>query len=300
MAVLLRVLLVTCLSLMLVFGFSNTVFALSANSSAIFNAGINSLRQQNYQQALVDFTKVIENQPYLAGAAYSNRCLVNLELDNYTAAVDDCAAAIKYNPDNLEAYLNLGLADYRQEKYQQAILEYQQLIKRDTTDYRAYYNQGLAYGAINNYPSAIADYQLALNYAPDNHPEVASLIHNDLALAHLMSADHQKAMVNFDQAIALDGNNYQAYYNRGCAYHGQGQYQAAIADFDQSLQINPEFTPAYVHRGILNHQLGVLDTAYQDLNLALEQYQHQGNQEQYDLVLNLKQQLFYVQPSQVV
>ncbi|MGF1542379.1 MAG: tetratricopeptide repeat protein [Pleurocapsa sp.] len=301
MAVLQQFLLSSWIAIALMFCFNHSVIAASSpNISDVFHNGIHNLHQQNYQSALVDFTQVIESQDKLVGAAYSNRCLANLQLQNNTAAQADCLLAIKYNSHNLEAYLNLGLAYYRQGKYQQAIAQYLEIVQQDQQDYRVYYNRGLAYSALADYQQAIADYHLALIYSPESNPESKSLIYNDLALAYIMLEEDEQAIFNFTQAIALDGNNYNAYYNRGCAYHRQKYYSVAIQDFDQAIQLNSNFTQAYVHRGILNHQIGIRDTALKDLNLALEQYQHQGNQEQYKTILNLKQQLFYTQQNQIV
>jgi tetratricopeptide (TPR) repeat protein len=300
MAVLQRFLLSSCIAIALFFGFNPSVIAASpANIADVFHQGINHLRQQNYQQALVDFTQVINSQDKLVGAAYSNRCLVNLQLHNNTAAQTDCLLAIKYNAHNLEAYLNLGLVYYHQGKYQQAIAQNQEILQQDRQNYRAYYNRGLAYSALADYQQAIADYQMALVYSTESNPESKSLIYNDLALAYMMLEDDEPAISNFTQAVALDSHNYNIYYNRGCAYHRQKRYLLAIQDFNQAIELNPDFTQAYVHRGILNHQIGIRHTALKDLNLALEQYQHQNNQEQFQAILNLKQQLFATQPSQI-
>ncbi|MEO0836977.1 MAG: tetratricopeptide repeat protein, partial [Cyanobacteria bacterium J06642_3] len=184
-------------------------------------------------------------------------------------------------------------------EYEQAIAQYELVIQQNGADYRAYYNQGLSYQALNNYQKAIANYDQALLRSRDLNPELKSLIYNDLALAYMMLSKNEPAIFNFEQAIALNANNYSAYYNRGCAYHRQGKYQVAIKDFSRTVQLKPDFTQAYVHRGILNHQIGAVDNAVDDLNSALEQYHQQGNSEQYDLVNNLKQQLFYAQPNQI-
>ena len=114
----------------------------------------------------------------------------------------------------------------------------------------------------------------------------------------MIIAQDREAVSNFNHAIALNNNNYYAYNNRGCLYHRQGKYQAAIKDFTQAVQLQPNFTEAYIHRGIVNHQIEKKDTAIRDLNIALEQYKQQGKSKQYNTLLNLKQKLFYAQPSQ--
>ena len=276
------------------------VWAVSeGNTSDIFNSGLDHVQQQNYQQALVNFTQVINRQDNLVGAAYSNRCLVNLQLQNYSAAEVDCTTAIEHNSDNIEAYLNLGLTYYRQGEYNQAIAQYQQVIQRDSEDYRAYYNRGLAHFAVENYPQAITDYNSALMSSRGFNRESKSLIYNDLASTYMMLGDFEQAIFNFDRAIALEDHNYNAYFNRGCAHHRQGKYEAAIEDFSHVVQLKPDFTQAYVNLAVLHHQIGQDRAAFTDIDIALQQYQQQGNRLDYDLVFHLKQKLFYSQPSQV-
>lgn len=301
MKILYQAVFMSYLAIALFLGFDNSAIAVITPSiSDMFNAGIINLQEQNYDQALVNFSQAIAQPGNLTGAAYSNRCLVNLQLQHNTAAEADCLRAIEYNSHNLEAHLNLGLAYYRQGKYPSAIAQYQKVIQQDTNDYRAYYNRGLVYLALNDSQSAITDYQTALNHSTDSDTESQSLIYNDLALARIMSGQTRQAIANITQAIALNDNNYSAYYNRGCAYHQLREYKAAIKDFSQAVQLNPNFTQAYVHRGILNRQIGATKVADQDFNIALKQYHDQGNREQYDLVSNLKQKLFYSQAHRLV
>ena len=282
------------------FWFSSPVWAASnENTLDIFNSGLDQIRQQNYQQALPDFTQVIDRQDNLLGAAYSNRCLVNLQLENYSAAEADCNNAIQYNSDNVEAYLNLGLAYYRQQKYPQAIAQYQQVIQRDHHDYRGYYNRGLAHFDLEDYQSAIADYNLALKSSQLINTEQKSLIYNDLALSYMTLKNYDRAVVNFDRAIALASDNYNAYFNRGCAYHRQKNYLAAIDDFTQVVQLEPNLTQAYVNRAVLHHHIGRDHAAFADINMALKQYHNQGDRLAYDSVLSLKQKLFYFQSIQL-
>ena len=288
------------LILTMILGFNSPVWAASnQNTSDIFNLGLDHIHQQNYQQALVDFTRVIDRQDNLLGAAYSNRCLVNLQLQNYSAAKADCTNAIQYNSDNIEAYLNLGLAYYGREEYERAIAQYQQVIQRDRDDYRAYYNRGLANFALKNYQQTITDYHLALMSSHLVDGEQKTTIYNDLALSYMMLDDYDRAIAKFDRAITLKPDNYNAYFNRGCAHHRQENYLAAIEDFTKVVQLKPNLTQAYVNRGVLHYQVGHNRAAFADINIALQQYQNQGDRLAYNLVFNLKRQLFYSQPSQI-
>lgn len=284
----------TCLSLTIsiVLWFNSPVLAASSKDATdIFNSGLDHVRQQNYQQALIDFTEVINLQENLVGAAYSDRCLVNIYLQNYSAAESDCTSAIEYNPNNLEAYLNLGLVHYRRAEYDQAIAKYQYVIQSDHDNYPAYYNLGLVYFALEDYQQAVSEYSLALMSPRSISTNQKALIYSDRGVSQIMLGNYDQAIADLNQAINLDSNNYSAYYNRGCVYHHQKNYLAAIEDFTQALQINQEFTQAYVSRAILHHHLGQNGSAFKDINIALQQYEQQGDSFSYQQVFALKKKL---------
>ena len=300
MIVLRRVFLSSLFSILaLTFWLHSPAWAISdGNGRDIFNSALENIRQQNYQEALVGFTQVINLNDDLVGAAYSDRCLVNLQLQQYLDGESDCTIALQYNSDNLEARLNLGLTYYRLGESEKAIAEYNEVIKRDRHDYRAYYNRGLAHFALKDYPAAIADYNLALMSNQEITEQQRTLIYSDRGVTYLILEDYQNGIINFNQAINSEPNNYSAYFNRGCAHHRLKNYLAAIEDYTQVIQINPDLTQAYVNRAMLHHKLGRNNNAFEDLDIALEQYKQQGDDFAYQQVLAFKQAMIQSQPSQ--
>jgi tetratricopeptide (TPR) repeat protein len=61
-------------------------------------------------------------------SAYSDRCLADLQIQEYHQAIADCTQAINLTPNNPEADLNRGLAHYRQGNYTAAIADDHQAI----------------------------------------------------------------------------------------------------------------------------------------------------------------------------
>jgi lipoprotein NlpI len=55
-----------------------------------------------------------------------------------------------------------------------------------------------------------------------------------------MQGDLVGAMSDFDQAIALNPDLFEAYFHRGVERLTQGMMIAAQQDFDQCLKLNPE------------------------------------------------------------
>ena len=254
------------------FSFSPPMKTATASSESriykkIFTEGIVNTQDKNYEQAVKNFTKVIELNSNFA-SAYSNRCLVYLQWEKYEQAIADCTQAIKLNPENPEANLNLGLAYYNIGNYQKASTEYTKVLDRNHNDFRALYNRGLANFELKNYQKAVFDYNLALaNTKQDNNFD-RSDIYNERGLAYLMSKKMHKAMADFTYAINIDANNSRAYLNRGCVCSKMGNIEGAMEDFSKTLQLNPHEAQAYLNRGLLHHHQGLYQAAIQDWQAA--------------------------------
>ncbi|MCX7069196.1 MAG: hypothetical protein NTW85_16105 [Methylococcales bacterium] len=52
------------------------------------------------------------------------------------------------------------------------------------------------------------------------------------------------------QAIQLDANGYEAYFERGRYYFNMEKYELALGDFNKSIQLNPKFSKAYRAIGV--------------------------------------------------
>ena len=117
-------------------------------------------------------------------------------------------------------------------------------------DADAYVNRGIAWDNKGEYDKAIADYNLALAINPQ-----FALAYNNRGLAWYKKGEYDKAIADFNEVERFldpsDAANIAATYNsRGLTWYGKGEYDKAIADFKQALAINPEFALAYNNRGL--------------------------------------------------
>ncbi len=219
-------------------GFSSPT---SSNTSinSHFSQGLTSLNQENYQQAISNFTEVINDNNSFIDAAYANRCLAHLQLNNNQAAKEDCYQALTINSENIEAYLNHGIANYRLDNYHQALAAYEQVIERKKDDYRAYYNQGLVHFQLANYEQALNSYNKALEHYHEHQVEGKTLIHYDRALTHLKLDNFSKAIADLTHVIIFNPNHEYAYAQRGYAYLKLGNHGAAFKHFSEVINLNP-------------------------------------------------------------
>lgn len=255
-------------------------------ASDFFKLGVEKMLRGNYQEAIPDFTQAIQLKNDFA-AAYSNRCLANLQLQDYQNAITDCNQAIEKAPKNAEAYLHRGLAHYRIGDYSAAIADNNQAIALKRYDFRAYYNRGVASAMLGNYQQAIADYNLALSQIPQSPSSLIADIYNDRGLARFKLQNLQAAMLDFSRAIRLNPKDDRAYFNRGCTCGTHGDNFGAVRDFTEVIRLNPSNGQAYFNRGVAYHQLGYQQAAITDLQKAAQYFRHQGEKMASEKTLDL-------------
>jgi tetratricopeptide (TPR) repeat protein/phage head maturation protease len=81
--------------------------------------------------------------------------------------------------------------------------------------------------------------------------------------------DFEGALTNYDEVISLNPTLATAYNNRGYTKRELGDYGGALADFDEAIFLDPEYADAYHNRGILMLIFGDYEGALADVNEAI-------------------------------
>src|SRR5262249_39087797 len=89
-------------------------------------------------------------------------------------------------------------------------------------------------------------------------------------LAYFMKGESALAVVDFDEAIRLDGKlAYAAYTNRCAVKLGQGKDDAALADCSEAIRREPGYALSFSNRGGIYGKRREYDKALTDLNEAI-------------------------------
>ncbi|MCX6328377.1 MAG: tetratricopeptide repeat protein [Bacteroidia bacterium] len=78
------------------------------------------------------------------------------------------------------------------------------------------------------------------------------------------------ALECYSEAIKIDPEFKEAYFNRGLVKHDLKNYKGAIADFTKAIELDPYDTAAYCFRGMSKNKLKTYNEAITDFNRALE------------------------------
>ncbi len=81
--------------------------------------------------------------------------------------------------------------------------------------------------------------------------------------------DEAAALFDFQQAIQLDPNCWQAIHNRAVSYSTSGQHALALIDYNRVLRLNPDAVMALRNRGELLAVMGRTNAAIDDYSAAL-------------------------------
>jgi DNA-binding helix-hairpin-helix protein with protein kinase domain len=218
--------------------------------SDYYERGDIAYQQQDYEQAVDNFTQAIKQNPQSA-KVYINLANAQYNLNDYKSALANYNQALKINPQEVKAYVNRGnahymMADYSSDpnqEYKQAIADFNTAIKIDENDSEAYIRRGIVRFETSKY-------------------------------INTSFQEYQKSIADFTKAIKLNSSKVDPYFQRGLVRYQLAQYsnnyaaeyKLAISDFSKALKINPRLPKVYLKRGMAHYELAQYGDGKSDKN----------------------------------
>ena len=135
-------------------------------------------------------------------AAYVYRGLVNMEREDFYAALDDFNSALEIEPELKEALFDLALTQEQLKKFDDAIKTYDKLLTVDEKFPAAWYNRGRLKLLKNDFNGAIKDFESSLAIETIN-----SEAYNNIAIACLKQKKYDEAWKNIQNAAEQSSTN---------------------------------------------------------------------------------------------
>ena len=132
------------------------LYAHAQTAVEYLQSGNNDLSQGNLDQAIFDYTKVIDMDPNLA-KAYDNRGVAYAQEGSLSLAIADFTMAIANKANDAEAYNNRGHAYAQQGNFLQAVADYSKAIDINPIYVKAYNNREIVYYKLKEYAKAWSD-----------------------------------------------------------------------------------------------------------------------------------------------
>jgi len=226
------------------------------NLDAYFYRGIAKNDLGDYNGAIVDYSKIIVEEP--DADTYFNRGNSRYSLKNYIGAKEDYAKAFMLDENFIDALYSLACVKLDLEQYEDAIKDFASVIKEVPSNSKTYTLRASAYKVIEQFKNALNDYSSAVLIEPnaDNYYNRG---------AFLMDIKYyQEANTDLTRSLRLNKNNAFAYFYRGASNLFLGKFNNAISDFSEAIKFDAMDFDAYL--GLAMAYLKINDTANAKLN----------------------------------
>lgn len=203
-----------------------------------YNAGLIHAQAGRWTDAETCFSKAVKFDPKDVDA-FMQLGHAYQHLKRFPDAVSAYRQATTLRPDDLEAFLSLGDASMRVKDYDGATNAYRRATELDPTKAEAFKALGIAYRADKKYPDA----KQALGKARQINPVDAD-IYSHIGILELTQGNYLLAELSFRRAVLVNPKSTPAYIGLGQACLEQARYEKAIEAFTRALQVNPRSAKA--------------------------------------------------------
>jgi tetratricopeptide (TPR) repeat protein len=262
---------------------------------SLFAEGLALHRQQQLEQAMAIYERVLRHMPNHAGALH-HVGLIAFAAGNYNIAAGFIRGALAVLPSSA-AHGDLGNAYKELGRLEDALGCYDQALALEPGNPDLHYNRATALQALGRFDAALAGYDAALALHP-NDPEArnnrgvalkalgrfeAALDSFELAIAmvpgyadahnnrgnvYIEMQRFDEALACYDTVVALGAASGETHFNRGRVLQGRDE-EAALAAYGQAIGLDPRLAKAYNNRALILRRMKRLDEALRDYEMAI-------------------------------
>lgn len=212
------------------------------NVAACVNLAHAYIGLQEYNLAMNYCNKALKVQPDWFWT-YGARGIIYDKLKNYDKAVEDFSKVIdnhsniiEKSPNSSWIYVSRGWAYYNLNDFDKSMTDFKKAMKINPNNIWAYDGLGcLYYNRLGEYDKAIEILSAALSI-DSNNPNILE----KLGATYMQLKEYKKAISYFGKSIEInphDRNYFWAYVNRGHCYKALGENKKAEADFTKARQL---------------------------------------------------------------
>jgi len=212
----------------------------------------------DWKAAIKHFTKAVNldrnNANYLYHLAY---CLQEVAPDAgieervlHEKALGHYLQVLAINPMHHEAWYNLGYVQEELQRFEDAIVSFKKALEIDPKDKDALINLGNCYMSLNEFGRSVETYRAAIQLEPDcvmSHYNLASAHHSAATACEDPNGARQhyaSARTEFQEAIRLNPEYADAYFNLGICYQDEGDDANARRMYSKAIELQPDMEEA--------------------------------------------------------
>ncbi|MCY7353247.1 MAG: tetratricopeptide repeat protein [Cytophagaceae bacterium] len=143
-----------------------------------------------------------------------------------------------------DSWLEKGRQALSADKPKEAIESLNRAIEKNEQNARAFNARGVAYFELKDYTNALLDYEQAIKVQPDWYQP-----YFNRARLKVEQTDWEGALKDFSEAVSRQPDSSEVYTNRGTVLYNLGRLPEAMHDFDKAIQLKTTDATALFNRG---------------------------------------------------
>jgi tetratricopeptide (TPR) repeat protein len=199
-----------------------------------------------------------------SGIALNTLGQIEFDKKDYSSADQHFVAALRANPDDTQAQINLARVSETQGQFADAVARYLEVLHRHPDNVDAHFGYGEVLGDQGNTQGALQEYATVQQLDPRN-----ALVFNNIGLLHAQMGDPEEAMRQYKKSIALDPRSLPAYLNLANTQFQAGKVMDAKDTLQKALQIDPTSYIAWLNAGVMAEAIGDMGSAEKYFRAAI-------------------------------
>ncbi|WP_372367735.1 protein kinase [Candidatus Uabimicrobium sp. HlEnr_7] len=174
------------------------------------------------QQKIEKYSEIISKDKFIIALTSRIQCYIDAK--EYQKAKDDCSTVRKLNPKiNIVHYFEAKIS-FREKKYKKALEQIQKMFTTQVENHRVYRLRGAIYQKLGKYQLAVEDLTTSLQKKSD------SLTFFYRGFCYFYLKKYQKALSDYNKAISLNPEDYNAQFQRILVYKELGKKEKIITE----------------------------------------------------------------------
>lgn len=172
-----------------------------------------------------------------------------------------------------------GIQQLNNKQYQAAANSFDDALRQDGEDRLLSatiirYFRGLANHAQDKFDPAKDDFETVLAASTEISTRITANAHHALGDIAYIRKQYRDADLRYSKAIGLNGNDLDAYTNRGFARDNLKRYDDALTDFDKAIELSKTYAKRYAYpyngRGVIFWQQKQSNRAVEEFDKAIK------------------------------
>lgn len=241
--------------------------SVSASSTALMGLSILEMRRGEYAEGIQTASKILELNPFHAGARHVLGKIRFLQGD-FQGAATELQDSHQIRPDDISVAYTLGLTFLKLQKVEAARELFAEMTNSLGDSARLHVLFGRALRATDFLDEAIAEFKKAIQM-----DSTVPRVHSYLGVAYLMQKDaagFPEAIPEFEAEIANDPNSYFGHFYLGVIYSRSRQNEKAAFHLREAARADPGNPDPYLHLGQTLFQKGDFEAAAAAMRHCIE------------------------------